>query len=187
MSNNHHAESQRNLFLTGNIEESNTNKIIEEIIKLQTEDNIKIRQAKIDEVEYKVKPINLYISSFGGLAHDALGLISVMKSSPTPIHTYVTGKAMSAGSLISICGHKRFAYEYSTFMFHELSTGAWGELTHLKDRIEESDKLQKVLDSIILKHTKFDKKTYEKYKRELKNQYLNSKEALKLGVIDEIL
>lgn len=53
------------------------------------------REAK--EINFKREPIKLYINSDGGEVYDMWGLIDIMLNSKTPIHTYCTGHAMSAG------------------------------------------------------------------------------------------
>lgn len=62
---------------------------------------------KADDME-KAKlrnPIHLYINTFGGSVADMWSLISVIEVSKTPVYTYCTGYAMSAGFMIFIAGH----------------------------------------------------------------------------------
>ena len=68
------------------------------------EDNEKDQKQK----NYKREPIKLYINSNGGAIDDMWSLIDIMLNSKTPIYTYCTGYAMSAGFLIFLAGSKRF-------------------------------------------------------------------------------
>lgn len=133
-------------------------------------------------------PINLLIVSGGGNVYEGLGIIDVIESSKTPIHTYVYGLAQSMSFAISCVGHYRYATKNSTFMYHELSWNT--ESTKLKqyiDDIEESKRLWGLYDNIILKNTKIKKKQLSKICLEQKDWYINPTEALKLGIIDKIL
>ena len=55
---------------------------------------------------YERPPIKLVINSYGGSVDDMFGLIDVILTSKTPIYTYCTGYAMSAGAMIFLAGHK---------------------------------------------------------------------------------
>jgi ATP-dependent Clp protease protease subunit len=78
---------------------------------------------EVHDLEYKPKPIKIHIDSYGGAVYQCFGLLGIIKSSKTTIHTLVTGCAMSCGFLIAIAGHKRFAYEKSTYLYHLLRLG----------------------------------------------------------------
>ena len=76
----------------------------------------------------KRKPINIYIMSFGGELYPAYALISTILASKTPVNTINMGVAMSAGLLILLAGHKRYAMKYITAM-KKIMLGAlllWG-------------------------------------------------------------
>jgi len=82
-----------------------------------------LKQLIILEHKDASQPTTLFISSSGGSIYDALGLCDYMLMTAMPIKVVVIGKAMSAASIITICGTKglRSAYRNSRFMFHELS------------------------------------------------------------------
>jgi ATP-dependent Clp protease protease subunit len=178
---------ERNLYLYEDIDQSSVNKIIKEIISINKSDEDLIKMLNIDDIIYKPKPIKIFIDSYGGSVYPCLGLISVIKSSKVPIHTIVTGCAMSCGFLISISGHKRFAYKYSTFLYHQISNFSIGSIKEIEDNLTQSKKLQNVIESHTIECTKIsvDKLT-EVYNKKL-DWYIDAEEAITLGIIDEII
>ena len=110
-----------------------------------------------------------------------------MKNSKTPIHTIVTGCAMSCGFMILISGHKRFAYEYSTALYHQVSSGVWGKLKDMQEDLAETERLQEMIESITLQKTKITAKRLKKAFTGKQDWFISSEDCLKLGVVDEIL
>ena len=136
---------------------------------------------------YKPQPIKLYIDSYGGAVYQCFGLLGIIDKSATPIHTIVTGAAMSCGFMILISGHRRFGYSHSTPLYHQVSVGFYGKIKDMEERLEETKRLQKKIEELTLERTSISKK---KLKDILKNKidwYMNVEEALELGVIDEII
>jgi ATP-dependent Clp protease, protease subunit len=179
--------TNRILFLNGLVNEDSMARIMTDIIIIN-EDDKKLKQLYPRMgIQYSPDPIKLYINTFGGALYDAFGLVSVMETSLTPIHTLVTGKAMSAGFLILISGHKRFALKHSELMYHQLSTATNGKLGDVETTIEQSKKQQKKMEKVVLSKTKLTHKMLEKIYAQKTDYYMTSKEAIKYGVIDKIL
>jgi ATP-dependent protease ClpP protease subunit len=89
--------------------------------------------------------------------------------------------------MILISGHKRFGYELSTPLYHQVSTGFRGNVQDMEESLEETKRLQKKIEKITLERTSISKK---KLKSILKNKvdwHMTANEALALGVIDEII
>jgi len=132
------------------------------------------------------KDIIIYIDSYGGEVYSLLQIYNLIKSFKCKVHTIATGKAMSAGSSLLMVGTKgkRFAYEHTRIMLHELSLGIGYDMLHdVNARVKNSNELMKILCNITKKHTKI--KNVETFLKE--NKYISSKEALKLGIIDKII
>lgn len=177
----------RNIFLSEQIDQESVGKVIKEIIEINENDDYLTKYGELHSFNYVRKPINLYVDSFGGNGYQCLGLISVMEKSQTPIHTICTGAAMSAGFMILINGHKRFAYRYSTPLYHQVSSVAWGELKSLEDDIKETRRLQKLIEKMVLDKTDISKEKLKQVYREKIDWYITAAEAKKLNIIDEIL
>ena len=109
-------------------------------------------------LDYNPKPIKIYIDSYGGMVYQCFGLIGVMERSDTPIHTIVTGAAMSCGFLILINGHSRFAYQHATPLYHQVSTGFYGKVKDMEEKLEETKRLQGKIEEMTVRLTKISKK-----------------------------
>lgn len=178
---------ERNLFLASQVDQDSINKLTKDIIEINENDEYLTKYYKVHDLEYTRKPIKIYLDTYGGNVYQCFGLLSIIECSKTPIHTIVTGCAMSAGFMILICGHKRFGYPLSTPLYHQVATGFRGKIKDMEESLIETKRLQAKIETITLKHTKITKKKLEQiYNRKI-DWYLSADEALKLGIIDEIL
>lgn len=177
----------RKLYLANQVDQASINQITKAIIDIN-EDDIYIKKlAEASGFKYESKPIELYIDSYGGLVYQCFGLLSVMKKSKIPVHTITTGCAMSCGFMIAITGHKRFCYEKATYMYHQVSSAAWGKAKDLEEEVVETVRLQKMIEDHTRENTKISKKQLKESYDNKKDWFMSSKEALKLGVVDEII
>lgn len=168
------------IFTLGEIDSDNTNEIIGLIYEVNREDKIK-------EPE-KRDPIRIIVNCPGGLCYDGFGIIDVMESSLTPIHTIIHGQASSMGFAIAASGHYRFASKRAVFMLHEISWyGDYEKLQYHEQEIIEGRRTWKVYENIITEKTKIPLKKIQMVRERKKEWYMTSQEALNLGVIDEIL
>lgn len=149
--------------------------------------NLILQDDKEDNTQknYKREPIHIYISSRGGGAYDALGLMQTILSSKTPIYTYVKGYAMSAGFWLFICGHKRFIGKYDTILYHQLHCNRSGKYQDLVEDRVQMDWLQNTLENIIIEHTKITKEKLLEIKEKKIDWCIHCDEAIALGCADE--
>lgn len=94
---------------------------------------------------------------------------------------------MSCGFMILISGHKRFAYELSTPLYHQVSTGFRGKIQDMEESLEQTKKLQKTIEDITLKKTNIPKKKLAQILKNKIDWYMTAEEALGLGVVDGII
>ena len=178
---------ERNLFLSKQVNQDSISDLTKKIIEISEHDSYIKKLYKLDDLEYKPKPIKIYIDSYGGQVYQCLGLLNIMGSSKTPIHTIVTGCAMSCGFIIAICGHKRFGYKRSTYLYHQVSSGSVGKIKDMEEDLVEAQRLQKEIEEITLEKTKISRKKLSKIYKQKIDWYITSKEAEELNIIDEIL
>ncbi len=170
--------------LSDEIDNESIGKLLWCIIDLIREDDERDKKEK----EYKREPIKLYINSYGGSVYDMWGLIDVMLSSKTPIYTYCTGSAMSAAFNIFLAGEKRFCYKHSTFMYHQMS--AYGGYSKYQDIIEgknELDIINNQLEDFVIERTKLTRAEIDEIREKKKDFYIHADEAVKYGIVNEIL
>jgi ATP-dependent Clp protease protease subunit len=130
--------------------------------------------------------IELDIMSQGGSVYAGLALIDTMQSVGSDIKTVCIGYCMSMGAFILASGTpgKRTAMPNATVMLHQVSDVSSGKLAELQNSVHESERLQKLLTSMMVKATGLS----EAKLGEIMNHdnYMNPGEANRLGVIDII-
>jgi ATP-dependent Clp protease protease subunit len=177
----------RELFFIKQVDQSSIGELTKSIIEINQDDDHLKKLYSVYNLEYKPDPIKIFLDSYGGQVYQCFGLLSVIERSKTPIHTIVTGCAMSCGFMILISGHKRFAHKLSTPLYHQVSSGVIGTVKEIEYKLEESKRLQAQLEDIVKDKTKITKKKLREIFDLQKDWYMDAEEAKDLGVIDEIL
>lgn len=177
----------RNLYLAKQVDQDSINSISKAIIEINEDDKHLKKMYAVYDLEYVPKPIKLYIDSYGGYVYQCFGLLGIMRNSKVPIHTIVTGCAMSCGFLISIAGHKRFGYPKSTYLYHQVSSGSIGKAKDMEEDVIETLRLQAMIEEHTLEYTGISAKKLEKVYKGKKDWFIDTKEALKLKIIDEVI
>lgn len=166
----------RNIYVDYDIDDT-----LFEVTKQILEYNRQDRGKKPEERQ----PINIYIMSYGGDLYQAYAAISTMLASKTPIRTINMGVAMSAGILLLLAGHERYAMKYSTAMIHQGSGGAQGTFSEMEEQQKNYRKLIDSMRDYILDRSKIDIKLFNKNKS--KDWFLTDKEQVSLGICDKII
>ena len=107
------------------------------------------------EGENLEKPINLYISSFGGSEYEMLGLYDVINTVACPIITMGVGKVMSAAPLLVAAGEpgERWCGPNTTFMVHQSWDHFAGRIDELKILAKHYDTLSDTWCNLMARHT----------------------------------
>jgi len=162
----------------GDIEIDNVNEIIEVIYEINEEDAKKSQR----------EPIKLIVNSPGGDVYHGFALVDVISNSVTPIHTICHGHAMSAALVVYAAGHRRFASQRATFMYHEIAWSMQQEKLQLHTQeVKEGERMWKIYDDYLLSQTKFTPKQLNEVKKTRGEWYFDVKTAMKYGLVDEIL
>jgi len=178
---------ERILYLAQQVDQTSMNALTKSILEINEDDSYIKKLSEISGFSYTPRPIEIFVDSYGGYVYQCLGLLGVISKSNAPVHTIVTGCAMSCGFLISIAGHKRFAYDQATFMYHQVSSGAIGKLKDMEEEVIEAKRLQKIIESHTLANTKLTEAELDKCYEQKKDWFFTAKQALKHGIIDEII
>lgn len=166
----------RQVFLNGDINSSSVRDIIFKIISINHED--------VGIPKNEREPIKLFINSPGGSVYDGFALIDTIRNSTTPVHTIALGSAMSMGMLIYSVGHKRYVGEYSTLMFHDVSSAVADKLETIRDRVGELNRIQAMICSVVVNNSKIpmEQLASKLYQRE--DWYISAQEAVNYGLAD---
>ncbi|WP_339838839.1 ATP-dependent Clp endopeptidase proteolytic subunit ClpP [uncultured Maribacter sp.] len=133
------------------------------------------------------KDIQIYINSPGGSVYAGLGIYDTMQFITPDVATICTGMAASMGAVLLCAGEKgkRSGLQHSRVMIHQPMGGAQGQASDIEITAREILKLKEELYQIIAQHSNTD---IEKVREDSDRDYwMKADEALKYGMIDEIL
>lgn len=93
------------------------------------------------------KIIPVVIDSYGGHVYSLLSMIGVIKQSPVPVATIISGKAMSCGAILFSFGNEglRFMDPFATLMIHDVSSAAHGKVEEIKADAKETERLNQMV------------------------------------------
>lgn len=165
----------RIIFLGGPVMDDVANLIIAQFLFLANDD------PKAD--------IHFYINSPGGSVTAGLAMLDTMRFVKPDVATYVIGQAASMGSLLACSGTKgkRYALTNSRNLMHQplLSGVMEGQATDLEIEAREMLRLRERLYTIYSDATGKSTDTIEKDCD--RNKWLDDKEMLEYGLIDQVL
>lgn len=146
---------------------------------------INMNMAEKDTLVDELKPIYLWIMSYGGDLEQANFFCDMIESSRIPIVTVAMGAAMSAAFLIFLAGKRRYAFKHSQLLIHSGS----GQLTGTAEQIKEAqlnyNRQVENMKDYILARTTIDSKTFNKNKT--KDWYLTADELVKYHIVDKLV
>lgn len=132
------------------------------------------------------QPIKIYINSEGGSLLATFTIMDAIRLSKTPVYTINVGIAYSGGFFTFICGHKRFTYPHSSFLFHEgnMTLGNM-DANKFRNAADFYDKQLDLIEKVVLEKTKISQESYDKHRKD--DWWILANEALELGICDEIV
>ena len=148
-----------------------------------------IAQMLFLESEDPDKEISFYINSPGGSITDGMAIVDTMNYIKCPVSTICIGLAASMGSVLLACGAKgkRYATPNSEVLIHQplISGGLSGQTTEIKIHADHMVKTREKLNKLLSEKTG---QTLEKIEKDTeRDHYMTAEEALKYGLIDEII
>lgn len=170
----------RKILLSEEINASSVEKVINAIMDINYDDDLK----EADVKDWVREPIYLFINSNGGNAYDAFALGDVILTSKTPVHTVALGWCMSAGLLIYLFGDKRFVGNYSTLMYHDVSTWASGKTEYVRQELKEMERLSDIFTKLIVCSSAVELKTLRSYIDRKAEWYITPEQAIELKLAD---
>ena len=149
--------------------------------------NVIVAQLLYLEREDPDKDISLYINCPGGVINAGLAIYDTMQLIRPDISTICVGLAASMGTVLLCSGvkGKRYALPNATIHMHQAAGGAQGFATDIEIAAREIMRVQDVIRGILAKHTG---QTIDKISHDTdRDFYLNPEQAVKYGIVDEIL
>ncbi len=142
------------------------------------------------ESEDPDKEIYLYINSPGGSITDGMAIVDTINYIKCPVSTVCIGMAASMGAVLLACGEKgkRFATPNSEILIHQPLIGGGGlsgQTTEIKIHADHMVKTREKLNKLLSEKTGQSLEQIEKDTE--RDHYMTAEEALKYGLIDEII
>ena len=133
------------------------------------------------------KDITMHIDSPGGSVKSGLSMVDVMDYIKSDIRTVNTGMAASMGSILLGAGTKgkRSSLKHSTTMLHQSSGGFSGNIQDAEIDWQQWQNVNKELFVLLGKYC--GKKPEKVAKDATRDFWMNAEEAVKYGIIDEII
>ena len=140
------------------------------------------------ETMSREKPIELFISSFGGEVYDALALYDIMQTISAPIHTFAYGKCMSAAPLLLAAGEPghRWTAAHTSFMHHDGADSMDGKTTALKANLKHLELLDKSWTELFAKYSNKTFKWWDDRAKRSGDFYFSADEAIEWGIADAV-
>ena len=164
---------ERIIFLGSAIDDNIANLVMAQMLHLEAED--------------PEKDIQLYINSPGGVVTAAMAVYDTMQFIKSSVSTICIGQAASAAAVLLLAGEKkkRFSLPNSRVMLHQPSGGVSGTTIDVEIHAKEMVRIRQLLNEVISKHTGQEIAKVEKDTE--RDFILDTKEAKKYGIIDEII
>ncbi len=162
----------RIIILTGEIDDNVSNSIVSQLLYLDSVNN---------------NTISIYINSPGGSITAGMAIYDTMNYIKSKVSTICIGMSASMAAFLLSSGEKgmRFALPNSEIMIHQPLGGASGQATEIKIAAERILKLKNKINEILSKNTG---KPLKKIESDTERDYfLDAKEALEYGLIDNII
>jgi ATP-dependent Clp protease protease subunit len=164
----------RIIFMFEAFTESSCQRVVKEIIE------------KANKVEGK-EDIKIFINSRGGIVTSLISILDTIQIIRNDVETTCVGQAASCGAVLLSSGAKgkRFITKNSRVLLHQVSAGSCGHVDDMKIDMKEIDRLNELMLKILSKNTG---RSLSKLKADVKRDFwLDSKDALKYGIVDKII
>jgi|TARA_B110000305_G_scaffold242106_1_gene319956 ATP-dependent Clp protease protease subunit len=164
---------ERVIFMVGQVEDHMANLIVAQLLFLESEN--------------PDKDIHLYINSPGGSVTAGMSIYDTMQFIKPDVSTLCIGQACSMGAFLLTGGAKgkRFALPNSRMMIHQPLGGFSGQASDIDIHAREILKIREKLNSLLAHHTGQTMKNISKDTD--RDRFMDSEEAKKYGLIDEVL
>ena len=189
---------ERTITIFNDVAEDTISSAVEKIFQINQEDKEWIKNvrnvmavsgAKFNpsNIDIEMPHIQILLSTYGGTAYDGISLYDAIKNSKTEVDITCFGKIMSMGIVLLLASKTRKAYRNTTFMIHEGSSGAIGKISDMEDSVDEAKRLNDIYFDIIEREAKIPKAKLDEIRKTRKDWYFTAEEALKYGLITEII
>ena len=175
-------KAARSVGLIGDISEQKSEEVIGTLIHLSD---------MCDADPETNKPIEMYISTYGGSVVDMFAMYDLMRviKQKCTVSTIGLGKVMSAGVLLLANGTKgeRKVGKNCRVMLHNVMAGFHGSLVNVENEIKEVNWIQERYIDCLEMQTNLTKKKIKKMLNKQLDIYISAEQAIEYGIADVII
>ena len=149
--------------------------------------NVTVAQLLFLDREDREKEISLYINCPGGEIYPGLAIYDTMQLIRAPISTIAVGWTASLGTVLLAAGSKgkRYALPHATIHMHPAGGGARGYAPDVRIQLNELLRVEDLIKDLLAQHTG---QSIERLTKDFDRDYfMNAKEAVEYGIVDEVL
>jgi ATP-dependent Clp protease protease subunit len=165
---------ERKIFLWGQVDESSSKKIVEQLAYL--------------EAAQPGAPVHMYINCPGGMVTAGYAMYDMMQAVSSPVYTYCIGFAASMGSIILSGGAKgnRYIFPTAEVMIHQPIIGGFqANSADIEINARQMIKAKELTASILAANCGQSK---EKVMKDFDRDYwMNAAEAIAYGIVDRVV
>lgn len=165
---------ERIIFVGVQIDDASANDVMAQLLYLESVD--------------PDRDIIMYINSPGGSFTSLMAIYDTMQFARPDVQTYCLGQAASAAAVLLSAGTpgKRYALPNSRILIHQPSMeGAYGQVSDLEIQANEIQRVRRLMESTLARHTK---KSAEDIRKDIeRDKILTADEAKEYGIVDEVL
>jgi ATP-dependent Clp protease protease subunit len=149
--------------------------------------NLVIAQMLFLESDDPDKDIFLYLNTPGGSVSSGMAIYDTIQYIKPSVNTVCMGQAASMGAILLAAGHKgkRYALPHSRILIHQPLGGFQGQATDIGIQAREILRLKEELNKILalLTDQPLEKITADTER----DYYMSGDDAVKYGIIDEVI
>ncbi|WP_067521216.1 ATP-dependent Clp endopeptidase proteolytic subunit ClpP [Endozoicomonas ascidiicola] len=164
---------ERVIFLVGQVEDHMANLVVAQLLFLESEN--------------PDKDIHLYINSPGGSVTAGMSIYDTMQFIKPDVSTMCMGQAASMGALLLAGGAagKRYCLPHSRVMIHQPLGGFQGQASDIEIHAKEILSIRHKLNQVLAHHTGQPMDIIERDTD--RDNFMNGEEAVKYGLIDQVM
>lgn len=163
---------ERIVYLGNAIDENIANLVVAQLLYLDSENH---------------NPIMLYLNSPGGIVYGGFAIYDTMRRLKSPVVTVALGFCGSMSTFLLTAGQKgqRYSLPHATIHMHPTGGGANGYTEDVRIAYKEQERLQNQIFHLMGKFSGHSREDIEEMFR--RDRFMNSLEAQRYGLVDEVL
>ena len=165
---------ERIIFVGVQIDDASANDVMAQLLCLESND--------------PDREISMYINSPGGSFTSLMAIYDTMQFARPDVQTFCLGQAASAAAVLLAAGTpgKRYALPNARVLIHQPAMeGVYGQVSDLEIQANEIQRVRRLMESTLSRHTKRDA---EQIRKDIeRDKILTADEAKDYGIVDEII